>query len=125
MTINPDKVWKMYFGNSPKAIDAFGYEIIKDEYANNYNNSKKGAWTLDHIFPKNPLNDNSKIKRYGWNHLYNIQPLSIKSNRIKESKLNGKVNNITFAIKIIEQNGNKVIGRMMIKKKGVWYWAYG
>ncbi|MDE7100009.1 MAG: HNH endonuclease family protein, partial [Malacoplasma sp.] len=96
-----EKVWKYYFGDCTKAVDAFGVEIFKDRYVDeNINTSKiSGCWTIDHIFPLNPSDDNV-INRKGSNSIYNLQPLSFISNQKKGSRLNGKVGNITYAVKI-------------------------
>ncbi|MDE5767151.1 MAG: HNH endonuclease family protein [Malacoplasma sp.] len=120
-----EKVWKYYFGDCTKAVDAFGVEIFKDRYVDeNINTSKiSGCWTIDHIFPLNPSDDNV-INRKGSNSIYNLQPLSFISNQKKGSRLNGKVGNITYAVKIIEQINNSVVGKMMVKVDGAWYWAY-
>lgn len=113
-----------FFGNASEAKDAFGITIFRNKYVQNSNNIEKGSWTIDHIFPKNPFNDNSKIERKGSNLLYNLQPLSVFSNREKDSYLGGKVNGITFSIKIIRVYEDGVIGRMMVKKGDNWFWAY-
>lgn len=124
MSKKHEKIWNAYFGNASEAKDAFGIVIYRDKYANNLNSMEKGSWTLDHIFPIKPYKDNFDGERRGSNSLYNLQPLSIESNAKKGPHLAGKVNGITFSIKIIEQHENNVTGRMMIKKNNNWFWAY-
>ena len=121
-----DEIWKYYFGDCTKALDAFGVEIFKERYVDKKitNSSKmKGSWTIDHIFPLNPTDDNV-INRKGSNSIYNLQPLSFESNQSKGSCLNGKVNGVTYAVKIIEKFDSGVVGKMMIKVNNNWYWAY-
>ncbi|MDE5545730.1 MAG: hypothetical protein K2I76_03885 [Malacoplasma sp.] len=115
--INYMDVWKKYFGNETKAVDVFGVLI----YKNKYNSNENGSWTIDHIFPRSPHNDNAGYVRKGRNCLENLQPLSIFSNQKKGSFLGGKVNGVTFSVKIIHKDENGVIGQMMIKKGNKWY----
>lgn len=119
-----DKIWQAYFGNRSEAKDAFGITIYRNKYVQDNNNIKEGFWTIDHIFPKNPFNDNSQWKRKGSNSFNNLQPLSVSSNEKKGSFLAGKINGITFSIKIIKDDENGVVGRMMVKIGETWYWAY-
>ena len=124
MSRKSDKIWEIYFGNSTKAYDAFDRLIYKNKYIDNSHYSEKGVWTLDHIFPRKPLDDNYTPERRGSDSIYNLQPLSVVSNQEKGSSLRGKVNGITFSIKIIQKNDSSIVGRMMVKLGDTWYWAY-
>lgn len=113
------EIWEAYFGSSTEVVDPFGYIMHKGAYGNE-NSSYK--WDIDHIWPLNPDLDNASD---GANTYQNVQPLSMTANEEKANKLQGKINDVTFAIKKVAKHDQDVVGRMMIKNENEeWVWAY-
>lgn len=118
-TETSNKLWEGYFGNATVAKDAFGRKITKGQYGDT--NSSTG-WTMDHIWPLNPDDENAGEGANTWG---NVQPLHVDSNEEKADRLIGMVNDIEFAVKrTAKLNTGKKEGRMKVRINGEWDWAY-
>lgn len=115
-------IWEAYFDGETEVTDAFGRTINKANYENDSNNSGEKTWTIDHIWPKHP--DSETTSQGGANTYSNVQILHWESNQDKSNKLQGIVNGVPFAVKKIDENEGKAIGRMRVKYDDEWQWAY-
>ena len=91
---NQNLIWKKYFNNKKKAIDAYGREINKNNFV------------LDHIWPKS---------KGGKDVIENLIPISHLSNEEKSNNTSGLVNGKNFIVE--ETKTNSCIGILFVNEK--------
>lgn len=91
---NQNLIWKRYFKNKEKGMDAYGREINKNNFV------------VDHIWPKS---------KGGKDNIENLIPISQLSNEEKSNNTSGIVNGKNFIVE--ETQTNSCIGTLFVEKE--------